>query len=337
MTTQKDLSVETLRGIAIVLVVAGHVIGSGPEGGIQVDGTSFWGYLYTLIDYIQMPLFTAIAGWVYALKPVSSIHPGQFVKNKALRLLVPMVTVSSIYFLTQYFVPGTNNKIPLDDMWKIIVFPYTLYWYLKALFLIFMAVLLLDRCGTMTTARRWALTLAAAVMLYVAEVTLIPYGVPNVFAFKGAINQLPYFIAGVGICRFGKDIYSRFRHCIIAMAVMGVILLHIHWFEPGMNEDLYRSMQPLWLVPTMFIFFRHARPNRVFVFLGAYAYSIYLFHGFGTSGGRIIMHALEVYNEVAVFCFAFILALLLPVAADKILSKNKVAALLLFGKSRAKR
>lgn len=337
MSTQKNLSVETLRGIAIVLVVAGHVIGSGPEGGIQVDHTSFWRYLYILIDYIQMPLFTAIAGWVYALKPTSSVYPEKFVKNKALRLLVPMVTVSSIYFLTQYLVPGTNNKIPLEEMWRIIVFPYTLYWYLKALFLIFMAVLLLDRCGTMATARRWVLTLAAAVMLYVAEVTVIPYGVPNYFAFKGAINQLPYFIAGVGICRFGKEIYSRFRHCIVALAVIGVILLHIHWLEPGMNVDLYYSMLPLWLIPTLFILFVYAKPNRVFVFFGAYAYSIYLFHGFGTSGGRIVMHALGVYNEVAVFFLAFALALLLPVAADKILSRNKVTALLLLGKSRAVR
>lgn len=317
-----------------MLVVAGHVIGSGPGGGIQVDHGSFWRYLYSLMDYIQMPLFTAIAGWVYALKPAGTVCPRKFVKNKALRLLVPMVTVSAIYFLTQYLVPGTNNKIPLEEMWKIIVFPYTLYWYLKALFLIFMAVFLLDRCGAMSTARGWALTLAAGILLYVAEVTVIPYGVPNFFAFKGAINQLPYFLAGVGICRFGRDIYRRFRHYIIAMAVMGVILLHIHRFEPGMNEDLYQSMLPLWLVPALFILFRFAKPNRVFVFLGAYAYSIYLFHGFGTSGGRIIFHALGIYNEFAVFVFAFALAILLPVAADKILSRNDIAALLLLGKPR---
>ena len=30
---EKNLSIETLRGIAILLVVVGHVIGSGPGGG----------------------------------------------------------------------------------------------------------------------------------------------------------------------------------------------------------------------------------------------------------------------------------------------------------------
>ena len=34
---EKNLSIETLRGIAILLVVVGHVIGSGPGGGMKFD------------------------------------------------------------------------------------------------------------------------------------------------------------------------------------------------------------------------------------------------------------------------------------------------------------
>ena len=34
---EKNLSVETLRGIAILLVVVGHVIGSGPDGGMRSE------------------------------------------------------------------------------------------------------------------------------------------------------------------------------------------------------------------------------------------------------------------------------------------------------------
>lgn len=60
---------------AILLVVIGHVIGSTPEGGMRIDFPSPWRYLYLWINYIQMPLFTAIAGWVYALKPVKAGPP----------------------------------------------------------------------------------------------------------------------------------------------------------------------------------------------------------------------------------------------------------------------
>lgn len=69
MNKPKVAHIESLRGIAILLVVIGHVIGSTPAGGMKIDYPSFWRYLYIWIDYIQMPLFTGIAGWVYALNP----------------------------------------------------------------------------------------------------------------------------------------------------------------------------------------------------------------------------------------------------------------------------
>ena len=41
MTAGKNLTIETLRGIAILLVVAGHVIGSAPDGGMKIDSVSY--------------------------------------------------------------------------------------------------------------------------------------------------------------------------------------------------------------------------------------------------------------------------------------------------------
>ena len=114
--TNKNSHIETLRGIAILLVVIGHVIGSTPEGGMRIDFPSPWRYLYLWIDYIQMPLFTAIAGWVYALKPVKAGSSGTFMKRKAYRLLVPMAVAATLYFLIQYITPGTNQKGNLADI-----------------------------------------------------------------------------------------------------------------------------------------------------------------------------------------------------------------------------
>lgn len=277
MGGEKNLSVETLRGIAITLVVAGHVVGSGPDGGMCVPYPSIWRYLHWIINYIQMPLFTAIAGWAFGMKPAGSIAAGRFVKNKALRLLVPMVTVSAIFYVIQSLVPGTNSPMPLDEIWRILIFPHSIYWYLKAIFLIFMAALLLDHMRAMSTVKSWAATLAVTLALYVAEKTIIPYSVPNIFAFKGALDQLPYFIAGVGICRFGPELFKRLRGAMFAAAVAGIVVLHLGWFFPPANPELYRSLLPLWLVPTLFIIFRYARPCPIFTLIGAYSYSIYLF------------------------------------------------------------
>ena len=155
---EKNLSVETLRGIAILLVVVGHVIGSGPDGGMKIDFPHPLRYFYVWIDYIQMPLFTAIAGWVYALKPFSASSGfGSFVRKKALRLLVPMAAVGTLYFLVQYLMPGTNNKGELSQLWRIYIFPYTIYWYLPSLFLIFVVQWWIDSRKWMDTLGKWSI------------------------------------------------------------------------------------------------------------------------------------------------------------------------------------
>ncbi len=97
---EKDLFVETLRGLAITLVVIGHVIGSASDGGMQVSDDSFLRYLYyTFIEFLQMPLFTIIAGWVYALNPIKQGNFLPFIKKKVYRILVPMIVVGVVYFL----------------------------------------------------------------------------------------------------------------------------------------------------------------------------------------------------------------------------------------------
>lgn len=55
MNKQKVAHIESLRGIAILLVVIGHVIGSTPAGGMKIDYPSFWRYLYIWIDIYNCP------------------------------------------------------------------------------------------------------------------------------------------------------------------------------------------------------------------------------------------------------------------------------------------
>ena len=86
MAQPKDQSVETLRGMAIILVVMGHVIGSDNTGGMKVPDDSFLRHLYFTFEYLRMPLFTMISGWVYALHPVSQSNWNDFTIKKIRRI-----------------------------------------------------------------------------------------------------------------------------------------------------------------------------------------------------------------------------------------------------------
>lgn len=330
---EKNMHIETLRGIAILLVVMGHVIGSAPEGGMKIDFPHPLRYLYLWIDYIQMPLFTAIAGWVYAMKPCTDFGP--FIKRKALRLLVPMIVVVTSYFLLQYFIPGTNCKGDISQIWKLLIFPYSLYWYLPSLFLIFVLQSAIDKYKWMDKPSEWFIVLSFSYVCCFLEQYIIPVDVPNFFSFKGALNQLPYFITGVGIFRFMK--LASYHSCVkfgcLSAAFMGVILLQIEWTQELTGCVWYEICQPLWVIPTLVLLLYHAKWSvSVFSWLGQYAYSIYLFHGFGTAGGRIILKYLGVSNVYILFITILFIALIGSVIIEKILVKHRWFRMCFLGK-----
>lgn len=329
----KNLSIETLRGIAILLVVLGHVIGSGPSGGMKIDFPHPLRYLYVWIDYIQMPLFTAIAGWVYALKPFSAFSGfGSFTRKKALRLLVPMAAVGTLYFFVQYFMPGTNQKGDLSQLWRIYVFPYTIYWYLPSLFLIFLVQYFIDKKGWMDTLGKWGVLCIIAIVLSRMNDAWLLHDVPNVFSFKGALNQLPYFFAGVAAQRFAVQLYSRSNIRIMyVMAFLGIFLINAVWFSDKLSS-LCILLYPLTQIPTLFLLLSISKHNRFLVWIGGYAYSIYLFHGFGTSGGRILLKMIGVQSVALIFLFASFIAVACSILLDRFFSYFRLSRVLFLGK-----
>lgn len=329
----KNLSIETLRGIAILLVVLGHVIGSGPSGGMKIDFPHPLRYLYVWIDYIQMPLFTAIAGWVYALKPFSAFSGfGSFTRKKALRLLVPMAAVGTLYFFVQYFMPGTNQKGDLSQLWQIYVFPYTIYWYLPSLFLIFLVQYFIDKKGWMDTLGKWGVLCIIAIVLSRMNDAWILHDVPNFFSFKGALNQLPYFFAGVAAQRFAVLLYSRSNIRIMyVMAFLGIFLINAVWFSDKLSS-LCILLYPLTQIPTLFLLLSISKHNRFLVWVGGYAYSIYLFHGFGTSGGRILLKMIGVQSVALIFLFASFIAVACSILLDRFFSYFRLSRVLFLGK-----
>lgn len=67
------------------------------------------------------------------------------------------------------------------------------------------------------------------------------------------------------------------------------------------------------------------------MWIGSYAYIIYLYHGFGTSGGRIILNRLGVSSEILIFMFATAMAIFIPVILQRIANRNKILRFLTSG------
>lgn len=125
------------KGVGIVLMVAGHLIGSLQS----IDNKSYFSPLYQWIASFHMPLFFIISGILLHITREEEKDMRQIVSRKARTLLLPYASFSLIYFVinvwTCIFQP---ELLKFPELWKFFIYSVTLrgvsvMWFLPALFI----------------------------------------------------------------------------------------------------------------------------------------------------------------------------------------------------------
>jgi fucose 4-O-acetylase-like acetyltransferase len=78
-----------MRGIAMLLLVSDHVIGSDPKAGLELDYPHPLRLYADTLIHVRMPLFAFIAGYVFGLKPLTADRYAEFMQGKFRRLFIP--------------------------------------------------------------------------------------------------------------------------------------------------------------------------------------------------------------------------------------------------------
>lgn len=328
----KDASIETLRGLAIVLVVGVHVIGGDAAHGLRVGDDSPFRWLVVSLQSLRMPLFTVISGYVYALRPVEPGPDrgiGGFVRGKARRVLLPFAAVSTLQFVTRALAPGVNDPAQLDELWRIYVFPVDQFWFLQAIFWCFLTVALVDGFGLAREPRRWALWLA----LGLAAALLVPRWTYALSLCVGYVYLLPFFLLGVGLYRFPGVLEDRRLVAVAAvLAAAGVAVQQLAWAGLVPLVEPWRHALDVGLgLCAVVVLFRFRPTWRPLARLGAYAYAIYLFHVFPAAGARIALGRIGITEPLLVFAVALAAGLAAPVVAETVLRRSRPLRRVLLG------
>jgi peptidoglycan/LPS O-acetylase OafA/YrhL len=316
----KDASIETLRGLAVLLMVLGHVIGNAADRGLRVEDDSAYRWVYYSFQDVRMPLFTVISGFVYAMRPVRLPSAGRFLRGKARRLLLPLFTVATLQFALQHVAAGTNRVDQWADLWKVYVYGFDQFWFLQALAQIFLTIVILDGFGLMATELAWLACLAAA--------GLASHYFPksDLFSFWGYLYLLPYFLLGCGLQRFPEFLCRRPVLLTIGLLLAGGLALQqAEWFG-DLGIDLEQTG---WLALCVgltgtALLFRFRQPMPWLATLGTYSFSIYLFHVFGTAGSRVVLSQLGLESRPALIVAGLAAGVCLPIAAELVLKQNRV-------------
>jgi len=198
---ERDLRVDALKALAILLVIATHILG------LRREFQSVAPWLYDLIVAFNMPLFALLSGWVLAGREGGK--PGRFLWRKLLALYVPyfawIAVEAPLRRVTPAGMPGRLLEALLDphagmQMWFLAV----LFW----MFVIFVLARALSRSDVWT----------GAVAIAIGAVGLLPR--ITVMGLDKIAWLYPFFILGYLLAR---DRTKRSRLAGIALVTAAAL------------------------------------------------------------------------------------------------------------------
>jgi len=325
--------VQALRGIACLLLVAFHTVGSSAASGLRVPDDSLYRQFTNLFVHLRMPLFTFLSGFIYGLRP---LRPGQavaFSGKKLRRLGVPLLVASTLLYCLH---AAAHHPVP-PGMWTIYVFPYWHLWFVQALLVVFAVVVVLESIGALSTFTGFAAVFALALALYFHG----PFGTLNVFGVYNAAYLLPFFLCGLAAHRYREVLQSS--RALIATVLCFVLTQGFHSYvvltrtlppiEPvdhrsalNLAIGMSASLCALQLLPRMPLVER----------IGGFSYPIYLYHPLFVAAVLSVAGAASVDARGLVFTVACIAGVAGPIAMGLVARHVPGGQLLLEGRPSAR-
>ncbi|WP_295315427.1 acyltransferase [Roseobacter sp.] len=322
--------VETMRSMAVLLLVSYHVIGAGDGSGLNIAYPHMLRLYADFFIDLRMPLFAFIAGYVYALRPVTAGHYADFLGNKLRRLLIPGILAITAFAIVANVV-GTRFAQPLSDLWYLLVTPYAHFWFLQSALVIFVVFGLID----IVLSHRFT------IVLLMASGALCLSGFrfeTSVMSVNGALYLLPFFLTGVVVLRHGTEIAEEAEKLTLVLLVLALVCAF--WnirvlYETGVFSMDRHDVQSLGFGVSVCLLAAMWCPRLPLLErLSPYAFTIYLYHIFGTVPARVFCDALGIGQTHLQFLLGLAGGLLIPVLICEAVQRKPGLSELVTGRQR---
>ncbi|MCH4092247.1 acyltransferase family protein [Acetobacter sp.] len=189
----RDVSVDIIRGIAIILVVLGHA----NRGQIEARGivpTSLQ-FLDFVIYAVHMPVFFLLSGY-FTFISLNKRKELKFSQSRFKNIVWPYVVWSFIYCIVGHLMSSLTHVNHMVTWYQLLTIgwkPISVLWFLYALFFMQMGAVLLWRRPTIAL----ALSLTADFAVF-----LVPSGILPGIVMDGVV-QAPFFYIGLLLAERG--------------------------------------------------------------------------------------------------------------------------------------
>ena len=269
----------------------------------------------TTIYYFHVPLFFICSGYLYQKysKVSDFTNWKKNVTKKALALGVPYVTFSMATWVLKKLFSGSINGRVGGFVDTLIFEPAAPYWYLYALFFIFLAT------PTFNSIRVTVVGLIVAL----AAKTLILTGGYSVYAISTVFSNEVWFVLGMSICVFNVQLKGRKAQGTIYGLLFMILSVVVYKAEISGGVIPFAMGLLACVAVILMAAGSERRFGRGMDFLAKYTMPIFLMHTLFAAPMRSVLLKLGIGSSVIHVVLGLGISFLGPIIAAWIMKKTK--------------
>lgn len=313
--------VDDVKVIACILVVLGHFFQSMTKANILPEN-DLYKWFNTTIYYFHVPLFFICSGYLYQkYSKVNDLKSWKRnVAKKALALGVPYVTFSTATWILKTVFSGSVNK-QADSLFSTLVLsPSAPYWYLYALFFIFLVT---------PTFISLKVTVAGLLVATAAKGLILTWGT-GIYAVSAVLTNEIWFVLGMSICAFDVELRGKkLQGIVIGLLFLGlsvaVYMADIQNSDMSFVLGLLACAAVILLVAGF-----EERLGKMMGFLAKYTMPIFLMHTLFAASLRAVLLKIGIKNAVVHVVLGLGISFAGPIIAAWIMKKTKLLEFFLY-------
>ncbi len=336
MDNERNIRLDLIKAVAIILVVVGHAI-QYCCGNEYTESLAFYdNWLFKIIYSFHMPAFMCVSGWLFA-RSVAKYNMGSLIRSKALSLLVPIFVWGTLHYISTKVL--LRHETPNLSNWWMIVGGGI--WFLWALVYNMIVVMLVHRI--------FKDHIAVYTLIYVAL-----FFVPNSWGCANYIFMYTYFAGMYLLAKHKFDFTPLRTYKAMAITALTYILMlafysrNSYIYESGyyifggcnspliqLGIDVYRTT--IGFVGSLFVYQLIALGEQTclkrIISIGVNSLGIYIMSDFAFSFIRKknVLLSLGIHNDVALIVLYSILVVAITYLLTIIIKKISVLKTLLLG------
>ena len=332
MQKTREVWIDYTKMFACILVVLGHLLQGLNKANIDWN-ENLYSYINTFIYIFHMPLFMCLSGYLY--KRYTKIKEwkeyAKFIKKKLINLGIPYVIFYLAYVLiNMIFSSSVNSQKGIQDILNILTNPMPPFWFLYALFFIFLIIPLLEKILKNNT----NIILGVSILLHVISI----YFNTNIYCIDIVAQYLVYFYIGAFLVDKLKEHYKNRNIIMLTISFVVLSLLYCYIVKNniinGKITMLFKFLLAIMGIIVNIQIFKNLtnviEKYKIFNLISKNTFPIYLMHTTFSAGIRIVLLKLGINNFYIHFVLGLALGMLGPILVERILEKIKYGNVILY-------